>query len=149
MISSFSKLRSYNILSNLTRRDCSLLFQPKRSIKWNSSAKVINCQHTFTTKPTYSYISRVENFRLASFRTLTLNPITSKANFVRRQTTSTNFPPSPTVDLSKKPKGSRVRPKSSSVDTMSPEAKRTVKILGYTSVMLGIGFIIYSGELYI
>ncbi|CAG8484763.1 14265_t:CDS:10 [Funneliformis mosseae] len=127
MTSSLSKLRSHNILSDLTRRDCSFLFQSKSSIiKWNLP-KVLsrNCQHTFTTLPTFSYILRVENFRLTSFRTLNLRPLKS------RLTPKLN---------------SRSKPKSSNVDTMSPEAKRIVKILGYASGIWGVGFIIYSGR---
>ncbi|CAI2181386.1 5964_t:CDS:10 [Funneliformis geosporum] len=152
MTSSLSKLRSHNILSDLTRRDCSFLFQTKSSIiKWNSP-KVLsrNCQHTFTTQPTFSYILRVENFRYRTLNSCPLkSPITSKLSFVCRQTSTISPPPSapttPTiVNLPKK--DSRSKPKSSNVDTMSPEAKRVVKILGYASGIWGVGFIIYSGR---
>jgi hypothetical protein len=132
MASSLSLLtRSHNnLLLNLTRCDRYFLFQPKRStINRNSLIKVI------------------AHFHFASCRTLNLYPskgiVTMNTSFVRRQATSTANP------VENLPKKVRTKPKKSSVDSMSPEAKRAYEIMGYTTIASTLGLVIYSGELYI
>ena len=151
-----------NLLS-LTYCNRYFLFQTKRHTINLKSLKLIpqKFQHATIKQSTYSYTSKAEDFRLASFRVLNSNlskdPIATNMNFVRRQTTAATNPPAnppenpptnPPKPAENLPKKVRSKPKSSSVDTLSPEAKRAVKIVSFTSVILGIGFIIYSGELY-
>lgn len=116
----------------LTRPHTNLLLsltQPKRStINRNSLIKVI------------------PHFRLPSYRTLSLFPaksiVTMNTSFIRRQTTSATNP------VENLPKKVRNKPKKSSVDSMSPEAKRAYEITGYIMFASTLGLVIYSGELF-
>lgn len=116
----------------LTRPHTNLLLsltQPKRStINRNSLIKVITL------------------FRLPSYRTLSLFPaktiVPMNTSFIRRQTTSATNP------VENLPKKVRNKPKKSSVDSMSPEAKRAYEITGYIMFASTLGLVIYSGELF-
>ncbi|CAB4401569.1 unnamed protein product [Rhizophagus irregularis] len=114
----------------LTRPHTNLLLsltQPKRStINRNSLIKVITL------------------FRLPSYRTLSLFPaktiVPMNTSFIRRQTTSATNP------VENLPKKVRNKPKKSSVDSMSPEAKRAYEITGYIMFASTLGLVIYSGR---
>ncbi|GBC07744.1 hypothetical protein RclHR1_07670009 [Rhizophagus clarus] len=61
-------------------------------------------------------------------------------NFARGQTTSVTNP------VENLPKKSRNKPKKSSVDSMSPEAKRAYEAFSFTILASTIGLVIYSGR---